>query len=204
MASTTVKRRRPVEPIPVASGHFLIAAALLGAMIVIPFSPIANWIKPPEKDATDVTNWQVGNVGKAKVTLITGDYELLGCSQPDTFDGAHCAYKADTEAFAKDPSAPLDDNGTNLVQPYCTWPDNRLILIAGLWAESNMAMRLHREPSAGVDQKRLARFVTDCELKFIGHVDNVKVRWSPGQPWQQEGAAMVARPVKCELGEAEE
>ncbi|GMV19934.1 MAG: hypothetical protein HS104_39290 [Polyangiaceae bacterium] len=199
MATTTVRRRRPKEPIPVASGHFLIAAAMLGAMIVLPFSPIANWISPPEKDVTDTAGWQVGSTGKAKVTLITADYELLGCNHPDTFDGARCSHKSDTEAHAKDPSAPLDDNGTNLVQPYRTWPDNKLILIAGLWAEPNMALRLHREPSAGVDQKKLSRFVTDCELKFVGRVENVKVRWSPGQAWVQEGAAMVARPVSCSL-----
>lgn len=201
MATATVKRRRPAEPIPVASGHFLIAAALLGAMIVIPFSPIANWISPPEKDVTDVSNWQVGNVGKAKVTLITADYGLLGCSSDKSFENAHCINKTDTEVWPKDAAEPLDDNGTNLVQPYRTWPDNRLVLIAGLWAEPNMALRLHREPSAGVDQKKLSRFVADCDLKFIGHVDNVKVRWSPGQPWQQEGAAMVARPVSCALSE---
>jgi len=203
MASTTARRRRPVEPIPVASGHFLIAAALLGAMIVIPFSPIANWISPPEKDQTDTTNWQVGNVGSAKITLITADYGLLGCNLEQSFEGAHCAYKSDSEAWPKDPSQPLDDNGTNLIQPYRTWPDNKLVLVAGLWAEPHMAMRLHREPSAGVDSKRLARFVADCKLKFIGQVNAVKVRWSPGQPWQPEGAAMVARPESCELGEAE-
>src|SRR5512135_2795964 len=117
MATATVKRRRPAEPIPVASGHFLIAAAMLGAMIVIPFSPIANWISPPEKDVTDVSNWQVGNVGKAKVTLITADYGQLGCNSDKSFENAHCAYKTDTEAWPKDANAPLDDNGTDLVQP---------------------------------------------------------------------------------------
>jgi hypothetical protein len=199
MATTTVRRRRPREPIPVASGHFLIAAAFLGAMIVLPFSPLANWISPPEKDATDTSTWQVGNTGKAKVTLVTADYELLGCSHADTFDGARCAFKTETEAHAKDPSAPLDDNGTNLIQPYRTWPDNKLVLIAGLWAEPNMALRLHSEPSAGVDQKKLARFVADCELKFVGRLENIKVRWSPGQAWVPEGAAMIARPVSCSL-----
>lgn len=182
-----------------ASGHFLIAAALLGAMIVFPFSPLANWLSPPEKDSTDTSTWQVGNTGKAKVTLVTADYELLGCNHPDTFDGARCSHKADSETHAKDPAAPLDDNGTNLIQPYRTWPDNKLVLIAGLWAEPNMALRLHREPSAGVDQKKLSRFVADCELKFVGRVENVKVRWSPGQAWVQEGAAMIARPVGCSL-----
>jgi hypothetical protein len=204
MASTKVKRRRPAEPIPVATGHFLIAAALLGAMIIFPFSPIANWIKPPEKDQTDTTNWQIGKVGEGKVTLITADYNQLGCDSDKSFDGAHCGNKTDTQAWPKDPSEPIDDNNASLIQPYRTWPDNKLILIAGLWAEPNMALRLHREPSAGVDQKRLARFVADCKLKFIGRMDSVKVRWSPGQGWQQEGATMVARPVSCSLGEEEE
>jgi hypothetical protein len=174
---------------------------MLGAMIVIPFSPIANWISPPERDTTDTTNWAVGQVGKAKVTLITADYELLGCASEANAEGAHCVNKTDTEVWPKDPGQPLDDNGVNLIQPFRTWPDNKLVLIAGLWSESNMAMRLHREPSAGVDQKKLSRFVTDCDLRFIGRVDSVKVRWQPGQPWQQEGAAMIARPVSCTLSE---
>lgn len=200
-AAPPPKRRRPAEPLPVASGHFLIAAALVGAMIIFPFSPIANWISPPQQEVTDTVGWQIGATGKAKVTLVTADYELLGCNSDVTADGAHCSHKTDTEAWPKDPTAPLDDNGRNLVQPYRTWPDNKLVLIAGLWAEPNMALRLHREPSAGVPQQKLARFVADCQLKFVGKVENVRVRWSPGQTWQQEGGAFVARPVSCTLSE---
>src|SRR5258706_10643161 len=104
----SVKRRRPVDPPPVASGRFLVAASMLGAMIVIPFSPIANWISPPERDTTDVSTWNIGQTGKAKVTLITADYELLGCASDSNADNAHCAYKSETEAWPKDPGAPLD------------------------------------------------------------------------------------------------
>jgi len=201
MATATVKRRRPPEPIPVASGWFLIAALMLGLMIVIPFSPIGNWLHREEPDFTDTRGWDVGKTGKAKLTLITADYGLLGCNSTVSIDGAHCAYKDDKAPWPKDPTAPLDDNGTNLIQPYRTHPDNKLLLIAGLWADPTMAMRLHREPSAGVQQAKLARFIATCELKFIGKVDAVKVRWSPGQQWVQEGGAMVARPVSCELSE---
>jgi hypothetical protein len=197
MATTQVKRRRPAD-IPVASGWFLIAALLLGAMIVIPFSPIGNWIHKEEPDTTDLRNWEVGKTGRGRITLVTADYSQLGCNNPKAVDGAHCAFKSDTEAWPKDPSAPLDDNGANLIQPYRTI-DNKLVLIAGLWAEPNMAMRLHREPPAGVQTNKLARFIADCELRFVDKWDQVKVRWSPGQQWVGEGNAPVARAVSCKI-----
>lgn len=199
MASTEVKRRRPAD-IPVASGWFLIAALMLGLMIVIPFSPIGGWLHKEEPDTTDMSNWDVGKTGRGRITLVTADYNQLGCSNPKAVDGAHCAFKGDNEPWPKDPSAPLDDNGANLIQPYRTI-DNKLVMIAGLWAEPNMAMRLHREPSAGVQAQKLSRFIADCELRFLDRWDAVKVRWSPGQPWVPEGAVLIARPVSCKLGD---
>lgn len=197
MATTQVKRRRPAD-IPVASGWFLVAALLLGLMIVIPFSPIGNWLHKEEPDTTDLSGWDVGKQGRGRITLVTADYTQLGCNHPKLVDGAHCAFKSDTEAWPKDPAAPLDDNGANVIAPYRTI-DNKLVLIAGLWAEPNMAMRLHREPSAGVQTQKLARFIADCELRFLDKWEQVKVRWSPGQQWVMESNALVARPVSCKL-----
>jgi hypothetical protein len=171
-------------------------------MVIIPFSPIANLITPAEPTGTDMSTWQVGNTGKLKVTLITADSKLLFCAADKVIDGAHCGYKTETDAWPADPSAPADDNDINVIQPYRTWPDNKLILIAGLWAEKHMAMRLHREPPAGVQPTTLARFVADCEVKFVGSLDAPKLRWNPGAAWQSEpGPAMVARPVNCVISE---
>lgn len=207
MATTAVKgpnarRRKAAEPVPVASGRFWIAAALVGAMIVIPFSPIANWFKPPDRDITDKSQWSVGNTTKVQITLVTADYNLLFCASDKVVDGAHCTYKTETEQWDSDPTKPVDDNKADIIQPYRTWPDNQLILVAGLWAEPNMALRLHREPSSGVAQQKLARFVAVCDVKFVGEIPNPKLRWNPGGPWQSEGGtALVARPISCTLGE---
>ncbi|MCA9596517.1 MAG: hypothetical protein KC776_24545 [Myxococcales bacterium] len=184
------------------SGRFWIAAALLGAMVIIPFSPLANLITPPEPKGSDPATWGVGKTSTVKVTLITADSNLLSCAADKPIDGAHCAYKSETDAWPADPSAPADDNNQNVIQPYRTWPDNKLILIAGLWAEKHMAMRLHREPPTGVQSSTLARFVADCEVKFVGSLDAPKLRWNPGAQWQSEpGAALVARPVNCTISE---
>lgn len=206
MAPAARKKPRPkrvAEPVPVASGWFWFAAALVAAMVVIPFSPISNWISPKAPENHNVAEWQVGKTAKVRVTLITADFGLLSCAAETEADGAHCASKSETEVWPADPSQPLDDNKASLIQPFRTWPDNQLILIAGLWAEPNMALRLHREPSAGVDSKKLSRFTAECEVKFIGQIAQPKLRWNPGGPWQPEGSTViVARPISCTIDEA--
>jgi hypothetical protein len=138
-----------------------------------------------------------------RITLITADYNLLACAAEQSVAGKHCAYKTETEAWPRDPSEPIDDNKKNIIQPYRTWPDNKLVLVAGLWADPAVAMRLHREPPDGVAAKKLARFVVECRSKFIGRLDDPKLRWQPGQAWIREGAAFVAEPESCSIFTAE-
>jgi hypothetical protein len=75
------------------------------------------------------------------------------------------------------------------------------VMIAGLWADPVVAMRLHREPPQVVVEKKLARFVVDCEMKFLGKIDETKNRWAPGQQFQKEGTAWVMKPTSCKLKE---
>ncbi|MEZ4227313.1 MAG: hypothetical protein R3B13_40625 [Polyangiaceae bacterium] len=207
MATAVARRqsrpKRAAPEIPVASGWFWFAAAMVGAMVVIPFSPIGNWIAPKPPENHNTATWQVGSTGKVRVTLITADFGLLSCAAESEVDGTHCLNKSETEAWPADPSQPLDDNKANVIQPFRTWPDNELIMIAGLWAEPNMALRVHREPSAGVASNKLSRFVAECEVKFIGTIKQPKLRWNPGGPWQPEGSeVVVARPISCTIDEA--
>jgi len=192
-------RKQGDEPIPVVSGRFLIAAALVGAMILIPFSPLGRMLEPKGPSPTDVARWAPGAVSEVKITLVTADYNLLTCAADKELEGAHCAYKSETELWQRDPSAPLDDNKQNIIQPYRTWPDNKLILVAGLWADPVVAMRLHREPPQAVPAKKLARFVVECDMKFLGKLETPRLRWGAGQGWMSEGSAWVARPVSCKL-----
>jgi hypothetical protein len=191
-------RRRDQDPIPVTSGRYNIALGLILAMVLIPFSPIGRWVERKGPGPHDLASWVPGAVGKVRVTVVTGDYDALTCESGTALEGAHCAYKSQTEVWPNDPSAPLDDNKVHIIQPYRTTPDNKLVLIAGLWANPAIAMRLHREPP-NMSGKKLIRFVASCDMKFIGKLEDEKLRWNNAGSWQDEGPAMVARPTSCQI-----
>ena len=81
-----------------------------------------------------VDEWKVGGKSTLRITLVTADYAGLACSYDKEFAGKHCANKSETEAWPRDPNQPLEDNKANVIQPYRTWNDNRLVMVAGLWA----------------------------------------------------------------------
>jgi hypothetical protein len=198
------KPRRVVEePTPVVSGRFLTATALVLGLTVIPMSQLGNLFEPKDPTVPKPTTWQVGTRATVAITLITADYNKLTCAHEKEFSNYHCAFKSENEAWPRDPSAPLDDNKATIVQPYRTWLDNQLILVGGLWAQPALATRLHREPSQGVDEEKLARFVTECQVIFIGKMEGVKLRWGPGQWTNPDMAPMLAKPESCKIIEAE-
>jgi len=100
--ATAAARKAPrkklvAEPAPVASGWFWFAAATVAAMVVIPFSPISNWIAPKAPENHVITEWKVGNTSKVRVTLITADFGLLSCAAETEADGSHCASKSEAQ-----------------------------------------------------------------------------------------------------------
>jgi hypothetical protein len=199
------KRRAPVEePTPVISGRLLAAAAIVVVLAVVPMSKLGNLIEPKDPTVPKPNTWKVGGKATVAITLVTADFGKLACASPDVFDGTHCAFKSETDSFPRDPGAPLDDNKANIIQPYRTWLDNQLVLVAGLWAQPVLALRLHREPSAGIDEEKLARFVVQCDVTFIGQLSKgSKLRWNPGQWVDPDMNAVVARPDVCKIIEAE-
>jgi hypothetical protein len=192
------RARRPPEPAPVFSGRLMIAAGILAVMLIVPFT-VARFLSNEAPRGTDQSKWQVGGEADVRITLITADFNLLQCAAEQAINGKHCAFKTETDPWPTDPAAPIDDNKASLIQPFRTYPDNKLILVAGLWADPTMALRLHREPSTGVRADKLARFVANCRMRFSGKLETPKLRWQPGQPWQNEGAAFVAEPISCKL-----
>lgn len=208
-SATPAKRRVPARPppeeTPVVGGRFLVVALIVGVMVFIPFAPIPNsWFQKAAPAPTDTAAWKVGQTAEVSISVITADYNFLSCVSDKEVDGAHCAFKSTTSIWPRDQSAPLDDNKRGIIQPYWTYPDNKMILVAGFWANPVVAMRLHDEPPAGVPTKKLARFVVKCQMRFVGELSSVDVRWNPGQAWNKGnngGAALVARPVSCSLVE---
>lgn len=198
--------RRPAkraEPTPVLGGRLLVAAAIIGALAIIPsLDRLSAALEPKGPPAPNVAGWQPGKTEKVALTLVTADYNLLSCASPTAFGKVHCAYKSETEIWPREPDQPLDDNKANVIQPYRTWIGNKLILAAGVWASPELAMRLHNEPPHGIQPDKLARFVTECDMKFLGHLDRPKLRWSPGQAWNPDAEVAqvpVAMASNCRI-----
>jgi len=194
-------RPPPVEMKPILAGRLWIAVGLLLGLGLVA-NPVFNQkiiqnYAPPEDLHTDVTKWHVGAETSVRVTVITADSTRLSCAHAGEIDGAHCAFGGDRIIWAHGPNEPVDDNGVNIVQPYRTSPDNALILLIGLWAQPEVAMRLHREPPTGVVAKRLQRFDVTCKAKFVTKWDAVDLRWDTVASWQTEKGAWVARAESC-------
>lgn len=160
-------------------------------------------VKGPEPANTDMSGWHVGGRSKVRLTVITMDYERLTCASETAFNGEHCEYKTETELFPKEPGAPVDDSKAHTIQPYRTYPDNQLILASGVWAQPEIATRLHREPWAGIPEQRQMRFVAECDVEFLGQFDNVKLRWKPDQAWNNEAKAWAAKATSCRIGDTD-
>lgn len=194
-------RPPPVELKPILGGRLWIGVGMLLGLGLIA-NPIFNQkimqsFAPPEDLHTDLTKWREGAVANVRVTVITADSTRLSCAHAGEVDGAHCAYGADRIIWPHGPNEPVDDNGQNIVQPYRTSPDNALVLLVGLWAQPEVAMRLHREPPTGVVAKRLQRFDVTCRAKFVQRWDTVDLRWDTAGSWQTEKGAWVARAESC-------
>lgn len=189
-ARPKVKAKRRPQPVaeetPVIGGRFLVAAAIIGGLVIVPMSPIGAQLEPREPPKTDTSTWKVGGKGTLRITLVTADYAGLACAYDKEFEGKRCVNKTDTEVWPRDPSAPLDDNKANIVQPYRTWNDNRLVLVAGLWAQPALATRLHLEPPGNLLPEKLARFVTECQVRFVGEMNKPKLKWGPSSSWNAD------------------
>jgi hypothetical protein len=196
----TVSRRPSPEELPqVIGGRFLVAALILGALTVIPMSTLGNVFEPAEPPPTDTSAWQTGQKATIRLTVVTADAPALTCASTQTFEGRHCAYKSQSEPWPRDPKEPLDDNKANIIQPYRTWLDNKLILVAGVWAQPSLAMRVHNEPVGNLPPDKLARFVTECKVHFAGPMEKPELRWQPGQSWGTEQATQVAIVDSCQV-----
>jgi len=179
--------RRAAEPTPVLGGRLLAAAGMIGALAIIPsIDRLSFALEPKGPPPPNMANWQPGKTEKVSLTLVTADYNRLSCASPTAFGDKRCGYKSENEIWPREPNLPLDDNKANVIQPYRTWIDNRLILVSGVWATPALAMRLHSEPPAGVEPDKLARFVAECEMSFLGHLEKPKLRWAPGQSWNAD------------------
>jgi hypothetical protein len=152
-----------------------------------------------ELPAPDPEEWKPGTRTEVDLTLVTKDAERLACADDREFEGTLCEYKDDKRRRRHDRTQPADDNRVHLIQPYRTARGNHLVLVAGLWATPDIAMRRHREPARGVAEKTLRRFIARCHLRFVGEMDGVDVRWEFNKKWYAEQRAPVAVAEHCQI-----
>lgn len=182
----------------VVSGRMVTALAIVLAMVMIPISGVGRLIEKKSPKSETRERWAVGKEAEIMVTTVTADFENLTCKSERSHEGLNCAFRSDKERFPLPNGAPLDDNKANELQPYRT-TDSQLVLMNGMWATPEIAQRLHDEPSRGVQDKKLARFVVACRVKFVAEWPDAEVRWKPREPWSKQGSAMVARTSSCRI-----
>lgn len=193
-------RERVEEFESVLSGRLVVATAICLAMVLVPLSPLGRLIAKKAPESAARAEWKVGTKGTVHVTLITADYDKLDCADKRKVGEFHCAFEEEKKPFPRAPDAPYDDNKLTTLQPYRT-TDGQLLFLAGLWAQPEISMRLHREPGRNVAEKRLARFVTECQVEFLEEWPDAQYRWSPRDNFGKGETAMVARPIECHVFE---
>ena len=189
------------SPLPVLGGRLGIAIGLLAGMALVSAQWLNGWIDRALHPAAPkpVQAWQVGTEADVELTLISADARRLHCAHDSMVEGAHCGYTATKRNWPRSMFAPLDANDHDVIQPYRTADTNALILVAGLWAEPELAMRLHREPPTQGNVDKQLRFVAYCKVKFIGELKAAGLRWESGGKWHENESALVAKPVRCTL-----
>ena len=194
--------RKPARVTPeLIGGRFFLALLLLGAIALVSWQWLNVWIDrtlhPRPRKAT--VAWATGVEADVEITLITADAKRLSCASDTELDGVHCAYGANKRPWRRTPNAPFDDNDVDVIQPYRTADTNVLILASGLWAQPELAMRLHREPPNLGDVDKHLRFVAYCRVRFVGELEKVSTRWDTTGKWTEEPKAMLAKPIRCTL-----
>ncbi len=188
------------EPEPVLSGRLVTAMAFLLAMAIVPVSGLANVLTKEAPKTAERATWHVGDTATIHLTVVTSDYNDLACADERTIDSTHCEFENDRERYPKKDGqeSPIDDNKATTLQPYRT-TDNNLLLAAGLWAQPEVATRLHFEPPRGVSKDKLARFVVSCQVEFLAEWENPQVRWKSTDKWSENGKAMVTKLLECTI-----
>jgi len=152
------------------------------------------------KQPKPVATWAVGSEADVELTLITADAKRLSCAHDKPVGDVHCAFTANKSRVRRAPNEPLDDNDEQVIQPYRTADTNALILVSGLWAQPELALRLHREPPILDNVDRHLRFVAYCHVRFVGELDKPSTRWDTKAKWIDEpGTTLVAKALSCTL-----
>jgi hypothetical protein len=130
-----------------------------------------------------------GSTVAADITLITSDRADVDCAAATGVGSFNCAFS--------DESMPRNNDEKDKLKPFYT-TDRKLYLIPGLFLQPALQERFKSEPP---DKPRdlLKRFTAKCNLKILGKVGGVKVRWLATGAWSTPEETEVASVVDCKV-----
>jgi hypothetical protein len=130
-----------------------------------------------------------GSTVAADITLITSDRADVDCSAATGIGDFRCGFSDENMAWNGEEAKKL--------KPFYT-TDRHLYLIPGLFLQPALQDRYKSEPP---DKPRdlLKRFTAKCNLKILGKVGGVKVRWLATGAWSDPQEAEAASVVDCKV-----
>lgn len=151
------------------------AVVIIGAALAIQHTP-----RTPEGP---------GDVVAAEITLITSDRTDVECAAANGIGEYRCGYS--------DENTPAKGEEKNTLRPYYT-VDRHLYLVPGLFLNPAVQERFKSElPDKPRDL--LKRFSARCNLKLLGKVAGVRVRWIANSPWNPADEVDAATVVDCKV-----
>jgi hypothetical protein len=130
-----------------------------------------------------------GSTVSADITLITSDRADVDCAAATGIGEFRCGFSDESMAWNGDEAKKL--------KPFYT-TDRKLYLIPGLFLNSALQERYNSErPDKPRDQ--LKRFTAKCNLKILGKVGGVRVRWLASGTWSNPEEVEAASVVDCKV-----
>lgn len=168
-APASVSRKRVFIGLGVA------AVVIIGAALAMQRTP-----QEPNKPGSTVS---------ADITLITSDRADVDCAAATGIGEYRCGFSDENMAWNGDEAKKL--------KPFYT-TDRKLYLIPGLFLQSALQERYKAEPP-DKPRDQLKRFTAKCELKILGKIGGVRVRWLATGTWSNPEEVEAASVESCKV-----
>ena len=155
----------------------------LGVAAVVIIGAALAMQRTPQEPSTP------GSTVDAEITLITSDRTDVDCAAAAGIDQYRCGFSDET--------MPWKGEEKDMLKPYYT-TDRHLYLIPGLFLNPAVQQRFNSEPP-NKPRDLLKRFTAKCQLKILGKVGGVKVRWLATGTWGNPEEVEAATVVDCKV-----
>lgn len=132
---------------------------------------------------------KVGTTLSGDITLVTADRNELDCAAKNGVQNFQCGFDGE--------SRPRQIDDRQKLRPFMTL-DRQLYLIPGLFFDPAIEARYKTE-LPNKPRSELKRFTAKCQVKVVGELAGVKLRWGPDAEWEAPRKAAVATVSNCHV-----